>query len=70
MTIPFWVHEDPVRGLALVRGRSARPLLTAVAGARFSVAGKGWVIPLAAVADLEAAAEHAGVPYRVKRVTT
>lgn len=65
--IPFWVHEDTARGLALVRGIGAKPYLPTTA--RWSMAGKGYVMPIEAVADMVAAAEMDGVPYRVKVVS-
>lgn len=70
--IPFWIYEDHARGLALIRGRSVDPLLDVVLDARnrarWSLVGKGWVMPIAVAADIAAAAEVEGVPYRVKQV--
>lgn len=64
--IPFWIHEDRTRDLALIRGRVDRQYLPTTA--RWSMAGKGYVVPLEAVADMVAAVEADGVPYRVKVV--
>lgn len=66
--IPFWVHEDHVRGVALIRGRGVRPYLPTTA--RWSVVGKGHVVPIDTVPDMLAAAELDGVRYRVKSVVT
>ena len=67
----LWIYDDPTRGLALIRGRSVKAVLIAAGAldaARWSVSGKGWVLPGAKVADVCAMADYENVPYRVKAV--
>lgn len=70
--VPFWIYEDHARGLALLRGRTADEALDALPDgrrtARWSTAGKGYVIPLPLLGDLCAVAEMIGLSYRVKQV--
>jgi hypothetical protein len=70
-TIPFWVYDDKVRGLALLRGRNVRAILE-LAGvtdrARWSIGGRGYVLAGDDVATVCAHAEIHGMPYRVKTV--
>lgn len=65
----LWIYEDHPLGIALVRGKNIKSVLE-TAGvlevARWSHAGKGFVLPLEQVPDVVAAAEHIGVPYRFK----
>lgn len=71
MSSPFlWVYEDSERGLALIRGH-AKPVLEMadlLGVARYSVTGKGWVIPLDAVANFACMCDYSNTPYRYKRV--
>lgn len=67
----LWLYEDAGRGLALLRGRGVADVLDAAHvrdHACWSVAAKGYVLPLPAVADVCAVADVLGVPYRVKAV--
>ena len=71
MAIPFWVYDDPARGLVLLRG-DVRDLLDQAGvlhRARWSVSAKGWVLSAADGADLLAVAEIDHRPYRMKAVT-
>ena len=48
MMRPFWIYDDPAKGLALVRG-DVHGLLDEVAlldRARWSSGGRGWVLQL------------------------
>lgn len=71
MTV-IWIHEDAARGLALVRGTLGTKDLLATADAievaRYSMVGKGWVIPLDLAGDVRAVAEITGVICRTKVV--
>lgn len=69
----LWVYDDPARGLALLRGLNVKSVLEAAGAldvARWSVSGKGYVVPAAMVADVCAMADYANVPYRVKAVAS
>jgi hypothetical protein len=69
--IPFWVYDDKVRGLALLRGRNVKHAmeLAGVADrARWSIGGRGYVLADDDVAMVCAHAEIHGMPYRVKQV--
>jgi hypothetical protein len=67
----LWIYEDHDRGLALVRGLNVKQVLGStdvLDEARWSVAAKGYVVPMAAVPNLCAEAECQGVFYRIKQV--
>lgn len=67
----LWVYDDPSRGLALLRGRGVKAVLQSAGAldvARWSMSGKGWVVPGARVGDICAIADYENVPYRVKAV--
>lgn len=67
----LWIYDDPGRGLALLRGRNVKVVLESAGAldvARWSVTGKGWVLPAARLADVCAMADYENVPYRVKAV--
>jgi hypothetical protein len=66
----LWVYEDRQRGLALIRGHGVQRVLelAGVANARFSVTGKGWVVPGVDVPDVVAMAQYDGVVVRFKEV--
>ena len=65
----IWAYEDPARGLALLRGREVpRVLKLACVTGRWSVTGRGMVVPLDTMPDIAGMAEYAGVPYRIKQV--
>lgn len=71
MAVPFWVYDDPARGLVLLRG-DVRDLLDdagVLDRSRWSVSGKGWVLSVADAADLLALADMRRRPYRMKAVT-
>ncbi len=57
----LFVTVDRTRSLALVRGTAARRTVWPLSPSRplWSPAGHGWVLPLAAVPDVEAYAEDA-----------
>lgn len=70
MAIPFWVYDDPGRGLVLLRG-DVHGLLDhagVLDRSRWSVSGKGWVLSATDAADLLALADLERRPYRVKAV--
>jgi hypothetical protein len=75
MTTPdtfLWVYTDDTRGLALIRGRQVRDALRladAEKVARWSAAGKGYVVPLSAIPDLVAMCEWSRIPVRTRQVT-
>lgn len=56
----LFVTVDPDRGLALVRGPSARHVteLLAAEQRRWSPSGRGWVVPADAVSDLRTYGEE------------
>jgi hypothetical protein len=65
------VHEDQVRGLALVRGLGVLEVLKYARVdrvARWSEAGKGWVLPVDRLADVVAMGEYVGAVIRTKQV--
>lgn len=67
----LWIYDDSSRGLALLRGRNVKSVLRSACAldvARWSVSGKGWVVPGDRIADVCAMADYEGVPYRVKAV--
>lgn len=67
----LWVYEDRARGLALVRGLNVKSVLESAAVldvARWSTAGKGYVLPLEKIGDVAAMADYLNTPYRVKSV--
>lgn len=71
-TFVVWIYEDTARGVALLRGRAVPDVLgiAGITSARWSTSGKGHVVPIAAVSDVAAACEYAGVIHRTKAVTT
>jgi hypothetical protein len=67
----LWIHEDHARGLALIRGLNVKQVLVStdvLDEARWSVAAKGYVVPLDALPNLCAQAECRGISYRIKQV--
>lgn len=66
-----WVTEDHASGLALVTGRFVGSALrrVGVTGAYWSRSGRGFVVPLAQVADLVAALEAERIPVRCRERT-
>lgn len=69
----LWIYDDRQRDIALIRGMNVKRILEAAGVqkvARYSVVGKGWVIPGAKVGDVCGTCEHTGTTYRVKAVTS
>lgn len=56
----IYVSVDQGRGLVLVYGHAARRVVWLISKAepRWSVAGRGWVLPADRVPDVQAYAEH------------
>lgn len=67
---PFWVYDDPARGLVLIRG-DVRDLLDEAGvseRARWSTTGKGYVLAAGDLADVLATADYRNRRYRIKQV--
>lgn len=63
------VVEDPSRGVALVRGLGVLPILESAGvepRARWSESARGWVVDVADLADVIAAADWARATVRTK----
>lgn len=69
---PLWIYTDEQLQLAMIRGLHARTVIAdadMVNVARWSIGGKGHVVPMARLGDILAAADHLDIGTRIKAVS-